>query len=126
MKLQIKTVLIILAVVAAAVIFDRIFCMRDTDLEAEKRRTQNSIDSLNQVIQMREDSLASINQRIAFYEKNIDGLKEQIAENDRQIDYYKRSGRFEYASSTDSLHRELDRLVKRRLGEAVSTDSLFR
>lgn len=127
MKNALSVGLLIIIVAALSVIIDRLFFVETSDLEAEKVRVQFQVDSLNAEIQQREDSLTAIGQRIAGYESELVELQSKLVLKDQQIEYYEEKGRFDYDLPPDSLHNELNTIIRQRLGLASSpADSLPR
>ncbi|MCB0291355.1 MAG: hypothetical protein KDH97_13965 [Calditrichaeota bacterium] len=117
---KLRTLLLIFIVALVTILLYRLFFPgEDTHaIKKEIERREQRIDSLQTVIQQRNDSLAVIHTRVAEYEKNIGDLKTKIDEKDQQITYYQsRKGRFNYGASSDSLLHELNIIAKQRLGK---------
>ena len=79
------------------------------------------IDSLQGIINARNERIAAIEDSIKHTESEIEILEKSIQNKDRQITHYKGKGRFDYVQSMDSLQTELNRLIKLRLAELDST-----
>jgi len=127
MKNALSIGLLIIIVAGLSVLIDRLFFVETFDLEAEKARVQSQIDSLNAKIQQRDDSLKVIGERLAGYQSELASLQVKIDRKDKQIHYYEEKGRFDYDLPPDSLHRELNDIIKQRLRLAGSpADSLSR
>lgn len=117
---KLRTILLIFIVAAVTILLYRLFFPGEDSsaIKKEIERRQQRIDSLQVVIQQRNDSLAAIHNRVAQYEKNIDDLQTKIGKKDQQIAYYKSTkGRFNYEFSSDSLLHELNVIAKQRLGK---------
>ncbi len=127
MKNLIQSIVFIIAGGLAVGILYNLFFDHTSELERKIAEVKLQNDSLNSEIRVREDSLRISAERVVLLQQEISGLDEKIHTKDKQITYYKTKGRFEYEFSTDSLHRELNRIIKQRLqGIASSTDSISR
>jgi len=127
MKNVLRILLLIIIVAVVSIIIDRVFFVNKHDLAEAKKQAQNKIDSLNTVINFREDSLLAISNKISNYEHELTSLRAEISKKNRQINFYKNKGRFEYEASNDSLYRELNDILKLRVNEVVSAaDSIPR
>jgi septal ring factor EnvC (AmiA/AmiB activator) len=107
--------------VLLAVIVQHFTCDSSTAYEELKEHYEAKIDSLQSVIEARDKLISAIEDSIKHAESEIAKLHESILKMDHQITYYKGKGRFDYVQSMDSLHVELNRLVKQRLAEVDST-----
>ncbi|MBN1561506.1 hypothetical protein JW998_14745 [candidate division KSB1 bacterium] len=106
--------------VVLAVIVQHFACDSSEEYEELKKRYEAKIDSLQSVIEARNELISAIEDSIKQTESEIAKLHESILKMDHQITYYKGKGRFDYVQSMDSLHAELNRLIKQRLAEADS------
>lgn len=113
----VQYLLSVVVIVGATLLVNYLVCGKKPDFEQEKARLNQQIDSLNTVIKVREDSILVIEGRIAGIEAEIVSLQEKIQKKDQQITYFKGKGRFEYVHSPDSLHHELNDLIKQRLSQ---------
>jgi septal ring factor EnvC (AmiA/AmiB activator) len=96
-------------------------CSRPDSYETIRKQYQAKIDSLQRVIEERNQRIIEIEEKIKLTETEITKLEQGIRDKDRQITYYKGKGRFDYVYSIDSLYAELNRLIKQRLAEVDST-----
>ena len=113
----------ILLAIVITLILNHLMCDQDARLKKAKEQAEKKIDSLNTIIKLREDSIRIIQDRISGYLAEVDTLKEKIDQKDSQIKYYKGKGRFDYVHTPDSLHRELNFIIKQRLsGDSSATD----
>lgn len=119
MKTIVQILLAVIITISATLLLDYLFCDKNFDLE--KERVNQQIDSLNAEIKIREDSIRVIEQQIKQFKVEISLLDEKIKQKDQQITYYKGKGKFEYVHSPDSLHRELNIIIKQRLSEDSSS-----
>ena len=104
-----------------AIIVQRFACAPSEDYKELRARYEARIDSLQKVIETRNEQITAIEDSIRHTEDEIENLEQSIKNKDRQITYYKGKGRFDYVQSMDSLHVELNRLIKQRLAEVDST-----
>ncbi|MBN1464156.1 hypothetical protein JXA02_00240 [candidate division KSB1 bacterium] len=103
-----------------AVIVGYLVCDSPGDYEELKERYEAKIDSLQSVIEARNELISAIEDSIRHTQADIARLLESIQKMDHQLTYYKGKGRFDYVQSMDSLHAELNRLVRLRLAGADS------
>ena len=113
--------LIVLSV-ALTLVLQHILCSRpDGGYDEIRKQYQAKIDSLQRVIEERNQRILAIEEKIKATEGEIAKLEQGIRDKDRQINYYKGKGRFDYVQSMDSLRAELNRLIKQRLAVVDST-----
>lgn len=123
MKKNLPYFFTILLAIIITLILNNFMCDRDTKLKNAKEQAEKKIDSLNTIITLREDSIRVIQGRISAYLAEVVSLQEKINKKDSQIKYYKGQGRFDYVHTPDSLHRELNLIIKQRLsGDSGATD----
>ncbi len=124
MKNVLTTFLVVFITLTAGILIGRYVLSNTSELEREIDRMKQRNDSLNTVIRQWQDSLRQSQEKIARYEEQITRLDQQIRQKQKEINYYKRKGRFEYEFSTDSLHRELNRIIKQRLQSVTGPNRL--
>ncbi len=124
MKNVLTTFLVIVVTLVSGVLIGRYVLSNTSELEREIDRMKQRNDSLNVVIRQWQDSLRKSQEKIARYQEQIARLDKKILQKQKEINYYKRKGRFEYEFSTDSLHRELNAIIKQRLRAGDGPDRL--
>lgn len=121
MKSKVISAIVLLALGGLlAIVVQHFVCDSPEDYDELKEHYEAKIDSLQSVIEARNELISAIEDSIRRTENEIAKLHESILKMDRQISYYKGKGRFDYVQSMDSLHAELNRLIKQRLAEADS------